>query len=155
MNNNMKLDSLDRELLKHLQNDARLSLRELGRMLNVPHTTVFTRVNRLVDRGIIKRFSAILHPHDMGLKLNFLFIDVPEGDSKELASKVAECAEVMKVFRTNKGNLIVKAISNDNGPTCLTSIMSKLEGYDVSIYPVDEVVKYDHKIHDDFINKME
>ncbi|MFH0861701.1 MAG: winged helix-turn-helix transcriptional regulator [Candidatus Altiarchaeota archaeon] len=150
----MKLDALDRELLKHLQTNARLSLRELGRMLNMPHTTVFTRVNRLVNRGIIKKFSAILHPHEIGLKLNFLLIDVPESESKDLAAKIAECSEVMKVFRTDKGGLIVKAISQDNGPTCLSNIMSKLEGYDVTVYPIDEVVKYDHKIHDDFINQM-
>jgi DNA-binding Lrp family transcriptional regulator len=148
----MKFDALDRELIKHLQDDARLSLRELGRMLNVPHTTVFTRVNRLVDKGVIKKFSAILHPHDMGLRLNFIVIDAPESESKELAAKVAECQEVMKVFRASDGKIIVKALSQDSDKKCLDSLMSKLDGYPVNVYSVDEVVKYDHRIHDDFIN---
>jgi len=148
----MKLDSLDRKLIRHLQEDGRLSLRELGRLLKVPHTTVFTRVNKLVDNGIINHFSAILHPHEMGIKLNFIVVDVPEAESKELALKVAECQEVMKVFRAGGGKLIVKAISTDHGPQCLSNVMSKIGDYSVNVYPVDEVVKYDHKIHDDFIN---
>jgi DNA-binding Lrp family transcriptional regulator len=151
----MKLDSLDRELLKHLQKDARLSLRELGRILNVPHTTVFTRVNKLVDKGIIKNFTAILHPHDLGFKLNVLIIDVPEEQSKDIAARVAECQEVMKVFRTGEGKLIVKAMTHEDDPACLDNIISKLGGLNMNVYSVDEVVKYDDKIHDDFINVVQ
>jgi DNA-binding Lrp family transcriptional regulator len=149
------LDSLDRELLKNLQKDARLSLRELGRILNVPHTTVFTRVNKLVDKGIIKKFSAILHPHDLGFKLNFIVINGPEGDSADLAARVAECNEVMKVYKADNGQIIVKALSQDGNPACLDNVMSKLKGYDIRVFPVNEVVKYDHNIHDDYINQLE
>ncbi|HIE33980.1 MAG TPA: AsnC family transcriptional regulator, partial [Candidatus Altiarchaeales archaeon] len=48
----MKIDKLDVEIIKNLQQDARLSFRELGQKLNVPHTTVFTRADRLVEKGI-------------------------------------------------------------------------------------------------------
>ncbi|OYT42214.1 MAG: hypothetical protein B6U86_00785 [Candidatus Altiarchaeales archaeon ex4484_43] len=36
----MKIDNLDLNIIKHLQEDARLSFRELGQKLSVPHTTV-------------------------------------------------------------------------------------------------------------------
>jgi DNA-binding Lrp family transcriptional regulator len=150
----MKLDELDRKLLKNLQEDGRLSLRELGRLLKVPHTTVFTRVKKLVENGVINNFSAILHPHDLGLKLNFLVIDVPDTDSKDVAAMVADCQEVLKVFRTSDGKVIVKTISQDKSPACLTNVMSKLGGYNVTVYPINDVVKYDHKIHGDFIDQM-
>jgi DNA-binding Lrp family transcriptional regulator len=151
----MKLDSLDRALLTKLQDDGRLSLRELGRLLKVPHTTVFTRVNKLIEKGIIKNFSAILHPHDLGFKLNYLVVDVPENESKDLAARVAECNDVMKVFRTGQGQLIVKAISSDDGPKCLDGLISKIGAYPVCVYPIEEVVKYDHRVNDDFIGQIE
>ncbi len=151
----MKLDTLDRALLKNLQTDGRLSLRELGRALKVPHTTVFTRVNKLMSKGIIKNFTAILHPHDLGFKLNFVVIDVPEHESKDVAARVAECSEVLKVFRSGDGKVIAKAISNEDGPKCLSSLMSKLSGYNVNVIPVNEVVKYDDRIHDDYIDQVE
>jgi DNA-binding Lrp family transcriptional regulator len=148
----MKLDALDRQLIKNLQDDGRLSLRELGRLLNVPHTTVFTRVKKLMDNGIINKFSAILHPHDLGLKLNLMVIDVPDSEAKDVASMAAECQEVLKVFRSGSGKVIVKALSQENDLGCLDSLKSKLGNYTYTVYPVDEVVKYDHRIHDDYIN---
>jgi len=154
-NNLINLDALDREIIKHLQEDGRLSLRELGRRLNVPHTTIFTRVNKLVDKGVIKEFSAILHPHKLGFRLNFVVIDASSSDSKAIASALAECEEVMKVFRTKDGKVIVKAIARDSDPKCFEDLLSKLSKYNPTVYPVDDVVKYDHKLHDDFINILE
>ncbi len=151
----MKLDSLDRALIKRLQEDGRLSLRELGRLLKVPHTTVFTRVNKLVEKGVIKRFSAILHPHDLGFKLNYIVVDVPEAESRDIAARVAECTDVMHVFRTGQGKIIVKAISAAEGPKCLDGVISKVGATNIVVYPVEEVVKYDHKVHDDFIGQVE
>jgi len=41
----MKIDELDVEIIKYLQEDARMSFRQIGKNLGVPHTTVFTRLN--------------------------------------------------------------------------------------------------------------
>jgi Lrp/AsnC family leucine-responsive transcriptional regulator len=149
------LDSLDRELLKNLQDNARLSLRELGRRLKVPHTTIFTRVNKLVEKGVIKEFSAILHPHDLGFKINFVVVDAPQNESRDIAFSIAACEDVMKIFRTTDGKIIVKAVSKDGDPRYLNNFLAKLEKYPVTVYSVDEVVKYDHKLHDDFIDLVE
>ena len=149
------MDALDRELIKHLQEDARLSLRELGRILNVPHTTIFTRVNKLVDKGVIKKFSAILHSHDLGFKLNFVVIDSPAEGSDELISSITKCGEVMKVFKTDDGKIIVKAVSDEEGPNCLSNFLAKLGNHNMSVHPIDEVVKYDHSLHEEFIDLVE
>ena len=106
----MKLDELDLTILNKLQENGRMSFRELGRKIKVPHTTVFTRVERLKKRDIIKKFSAILHPHDVGGQINLIVIDASPKESKEVAKKVAEFDEAKKVFRTFDGKIIVKAI---------------------------------------------
>jgi DNA-binding Lrp family transcriptional regulator len=41
----MKIDELDLEIIKYLQADARMSFRDIGKNLGVPHTTVFTRAD--------------------------------------------------------------------------------------------------------------
>ena len=114
----MKIDNLDLEIIKNLQQDARLSFRELGRKLNVPHTTVFTRAERLLERGIIKNFSAVLHPHDLGLQIGFIVVDTSAAQSKETAWKLAGFDEVRKVYRTFDGlNNILKIFEMINpGP---------------------------------------
>ncbi len=141
----MKIDNLDLEIIKNLQQDARLSFRELGRKLGVPHTTVFTRAERLLDRGIIKNFSAILHPHDLGLQIGFVIIDTKAAQSKEIAGKLAGFDEVRKVFRTFDGKIIAKVIVHQ-GHHGFEEFLTKLGDMDITAYPVHEVVKYDHTI---------
>lgn len=149
------MDTLDKSIIKYLQDDGRVSLRELGRRLKVPHTTIFTRVNKLVDKGVIRGFSAILHPHDLGFKLNIVMVDVPQSESKAVASAIAECEEVLKVFTTVDGKIIVKAVAQDDDPSCLNNFLSKLDKYNPVVYPVESVVKYDHKLHHGFIDQLE
>jgi DNA-binding Lrp family transcriptional regulator len=141
----MKIDNLDLDIIKHLQQDARLSFRELGRKLGVPHTTVFTRAERLVDLGVIKNFSAILHPHDLGLQIGFIFVDAPPSQSKNIAAKLSGFDEVRKVFRTFDGKIIAKVIV-PKGHHGFEEFLTKLDNMPIKAYPVHEVIKFDHTV---------
>ncbi len=147
----MKLDSLDRNLLIHLQKDARLSLRELGRLLNVPHTTVFTRVNKLVDKGIIRKFQAILHPHELGLKIGMVVIEPPPTAEDPIAEQVADMDQIMKVFKTDEGRIFAKAVWDPEDTDSLKAIEGRLYGYEYTIHQIGEVIKYEHNLHDDLV----
>jgi Lrp/AsnC family transcriptional regulator for asnA, asnC and gidA len=151
----MKIDNLDLEIIKHLQGNARLSFRELGRKLSIPHTTIFTRAERLVKRGIIKKFSAILHPHDLGLKISFLFINSAPADSKNIANEISKHPEVRKVFRTVDGKIIAKIVVPDHGNEGLEQFLTKLNAYPFEIYPVHEVMKFDHDIPTDVLKGLD
>lgn len=50
------MDSLDIDVLKLLQEDARKSYREIAGKLGVSTTTVSTRVRRMLDAGVLKGF---------------------------------------------------------------------------------------------------
>ena len=150
----MKIDNLDLEIIKHLQKDARLSFRHLGRKLGIPHTTVFTRAEKLVKKGIIKRFSAILHPHDLGLHLGFIIVNAPPAHSREIARKIATFDEVRKVFRTFDGKVIAKIVvpRQQDG---FEEFLTKLEDWDMTAYPVHEVVKFEHDIPADILKNLD
>ncbi|MBB6005012.1 Lrp/AsnC family transcriptional regulator [Arcicella rosea] len=57
----MKLDSTDREILKHLQEDAHLTTKELSGRLNLSPTPVYERVRRLEKEGVIKGYVALVN----------------------------------------------------------------------------------------------
>jgi len=139
----------------HLQKDARLSLRELGRILEVPHTTVFTRVNKLISRGIIQKFQAVLHPHDLGFKVNMVIIEAPQNKDDNIAEQISELGQVMKVFRSDAGKIFVKALSDPTETDPMKAIESRLYGYDYVIHEIEQVVKYDHDLNDDLIKRMD
>lgn len=66
MSRSERVDDTDKEIMRMLQRDARLSYRSMAKALDVSTGTVSQRVRRLVDMGAIKRFSAIISPEMLG-----------------------------------------------------------------------------------------
>jgi Lrp/AsnC family transcriptional regulator, leucine-responsive regulatory protein len=69
------LDALDREILGHLVNNARISYRELGDRVSLSANATAERVRRLREAGVISGFRAVLDPGAAGRNLVAL-IDV-------------------------------------------------------------------------------
>lgn len=57
-----ELDRIDRQILRELQEDGRLSLTELGERVGLSTTPCTERVRRLENDGIIMGYSARLNP---------------------------------------------------------------------------------------------
>lgn len=143
----MKIDNLDLDILEHLQDDGRLSFRELGRRLSVPHTTVFTRVERLKKKGVIKKFSAIVHAHENCGQMGIIIVSPPPSESKRVAEDVSKFDEAKKVFRTLDGKVVIKAIVSNNAVNGLESFLTKLNGHPMEVYAAHDIIKYDHGVH--------
>ncbi|ADT83242.1 MULTISPECIES: Lrp/AsnC family transcriptional regulator [Thermococcus] len=63
------IDELDRKILSLLQKDARLSYREIAKKLNVAVGTVYNRLKRLEEEGILKGFYPKLDYEKLGYEL--------------------------------------------------------------------------------------
>ncbi|OYT54851.1 MAG: transcriptional regulator [Candidatus Altiarchaeales archaeon ex4484_2] len=150
----MKIDRLDLEIIKHLQEDARLSFRHLGRKLNVPHTTVFTRAEKLVKNGVIKKFSALIHPHDMGLQTGFVIIDAPPAKSKDMAEKISKFNEARRVYRTFDGKIITKVVVSDQHRG-LEKFLTKIGDYPMTTLAVHDVVKFEEGVHPEILKSLD
>ena len=153
--NKLRIDKLDLEIIKYLQNDARMSFRKMGKLLGVPHTTIFTRAERLIKRGVIKKFSAVLHPQELGLQLGFIVIDAPPSKSKEIAKDIAKFDEARKVYRTFDGKILVKVIVPDGEyHRGMEQFLSKLNGTSMKAYPVHDVVKFENTLHPEILQEL-
>ena len=60
MNNPVKIDKVDLQILRTLQENARLTLKELAAQVSLSSTPVFERLKRLENEGYIKKYIAIL-----------------------------------------------------------------------------------------------
>jgi Lrp/AsnC family leucine-responsive transcriptional regulator len=74
------LDEIDRDLLALLQNDARLTQRELGRAVGLSPNAAGARVQRLVRDGVISGFHARIDHAALGRPLE-ASIDVWQNDA--------------------------------------------------------------------------
>jgi Lrp/AsnC family leucine-responsive transcriptional regulator len=63
------LDDIDNSILKLLQEDARLSNKQLAHKLHRSPNPVYLRVKRLQDEGYIKRYTVIVDPKKIGIQL--------------------------------------------------------------------------------------
>jgi Lrp/AsnC family leucine-responsive transcriptional regulator len=63
------LDAVNRAILEELQRDARLSMAELGRRINLSPPAVAERVQRLERDGVIRGYHADVDPVKLGYSI--------------------------------------------------------------------------------------
>jgi DNA-binding Lrp family transcriptional regulator len=68
----MTLDRIDRALVRALQNDARLSNKELAARVGLAPSSCLERVRRLRQAGVLKGFHAEVAPGALGIGLQAL-----------------------------------------------------------------------------------
>ena len=68
-NENQLLDPINRRLLQELQADARVTMAELGRRINLSAPAVAERVQRLERAGVITGYRAEVDPQAIGFPI--------------------------------------------------------------------------------------
>lgn len=106
------MDRTDLKILNILQNEGRISMKELGQRVNLTSPAVSERVKRLEEKGVIEGYCAIVNPKKLNLHVE-AFIQVSmKVSSHERFKKIAlenksiiECHHV-----TGDECMIVKAV---------------------------------------------
>lgn len=78
----MKLDRIDKAILRELRADGRLTVRELAARVNLSATPCHARMRRLIDEGLITGFRAIVD-HDRLGEGHIAFVQVKLADTRE------------------------------------------------------------------------
>ena len=90
----MQIDGIDRQLIEHLQANARLSFAELGRMVGLSTPAVIERIAKLEDGGVILGYHAQVNPAAVGLPVHAVVRITVDGGRimgfAELARKIPE-----------------------------------------------------------------
>ncbi|MCE4627967.1 MAG: Lrp/AsnC family transcriptional regulator [Desulfurococcales archaeon] len=63
----LRVDRRDLQILHELEKDARIPWRQLARNLGVSETTIYLRVKRLEEKGILRGYTARIDPVSLGL----------------------------------------------------------------------------------------
>jgi Lrp/AsnC family transcriptional regulator for asnA, asnC and gidA len=73
-NSQTELDQADHKILRELQRDARISFKTIAQSVGVSEATVFVRVRKMQERGVIMGFSAIVDPKAVGRSLTAIVL---------------------------------------------------------------------------------
>jgi Lrp/AsnC family leucine-responsive transcriptional regulator len=95
------LDATDWAILAELQQDARLSLTELGRRINLGASATTERVRRLENAGIITGYRATVDLDRVGYGvLAVVRLKYPGNQHEPLRRLLAERTEILECLRT-------------------------------------------------------
>ena len=100
---NRRLDAIDRKILMVLQEDASLSVAEIGDRVGLSSTPCWKRIQRLEADGVILRRVALVDQNKIGLGIS-VFVSVESADHseawlKKFADAVSAMPEVMEFYR--------------------------------------------------------
>ncbi len=124
----VEVDELDSKILKMLQEDGRQSFTEIAEKLRLSESTVRKRVQALLKKGVIKKFSVELDPAKIGLnRVAILGIDVDPEKLLEVAQKICEVKEARWVATCTGDHMIMAEIWASDAKE-LTGIISEKIG---------------------------
>jgi Lrp/AsnC family transcriptional regulator len=98
-----KMDATDRKILGLLQQDASLSVAEIGSRVGLSSTPCWKRIQRLEADGVIQKRVALVDQDKLGLGVT-VFVSIETGDHSQdwlarFADSVAAMPEVMEFYR--------------------------------------------------------
>jgi DNA-binding Lrp family transcriptional regulator len=122
------IDDLDTSLLGELQADARVGVLELSRRLGVARGTVQARLDRMIDAGVIRSFSANLNLDALGFRVKaYVTVEVKEGQVVSVVEPLSKINEVLEVHSVAaQGDLLclIAARSNQHMMDVLEKVLT-------------------------------
>jgi Lrp/AsnC family transcriptional regulator len=97
------MDAIDRKIIAVVQEDASLSVAEIGQRVGLSSTPCWKRLQKLEAEGVITKRVALIDPDKIGLGIS-VFVSVETGDHSQdwlarFAELVSAMPEVMEFYR--------------------------------------------------------
>jgi len=122
----VKIDSIDKEILRMLQDDARISFKKIAEKIGVSEATIFVRVKKLRKNGVIKRFTAIVSPDLLGKNLTaFVLINTEPKNLEHVLDALSSMDDVYEVYDVTGAYYVIVKIRTENRKT-LAEIIDKI-----------------------------
>lgn len=150
-----RLDATDISILRHLQQNARLTIKEIGAEVNLSSTPVYERLKRLEREGYIKKYVAVLDVEKLdrgflvfcSIKLRQISIE----RAQEFVDKIREIPQVTECYNISGRYDYLLKIYARNMKTYQEFILNVLGELDCvgsleSTFVMDEV-KHDYGIN--------
>jgi DNA-binding Lrp family transcriptional regulator len=121
-----KLDAVDLQIIRALEEDSRVSLRKLAHKLALTPNILHNRINNLEKEGIILGYVPMVDATKMGYALTaIIMIQVEGGHMLEVENEIAKESNVLSVYDiTGEYDAVVIAKFRDNAS--LNGFLKKL-----------------------------
>lgn len=142
----MELDKLHWSILTVLQENARLSFAEIGRMVGLSAPAVAERVQKLEDAGVIRRYTVALDHAKIGLSLQAVVLfTTNSGKLSTFLKHIEKLQEVMECHRIT-GNYCLLLKIAVKSPAHLEEVINRFVEYGETITSVVLSSPLEHRV---------
>ena len=140
----MKLDPIDARIVALLQEDARLSYRDLAERLNVSTPTVSARVKDLEDLGVLHGYHAHVEDRWLGGSLHILSVRGRPAALADVSKALSALPGVEEVLLVTGGELVARVRVRPPASTLAQLHVALAALPDVASYETREVLEVAH-----------
>lgn len=113
----MKLDGIDKRILRHLMGDARTPILEIARDIGISGAAIHQRLRKLEKSGLISGSKFVINPKALGYRtMAYIGIYLDKAMSNPKAVKELEkIPEVLEChYTTGDWSILIKVLCRDN-----------------------------------------
>ena len=113
----MKLDGIDKRILRHLMEDARTPILEIARDIGISGAAIHQRLRKLEKSGLIAGSKFVINPKILGYRtMAYIGIYLDKAMSNPKAVKELEkIPEVLEChYTTGDWSILIKVLCRDN-----------------------------------------
>ncbi|MEM3437936.1 MAG: Lrp/AsnC family transcriptional regulator [Nitrososphaerales archaeon] len=127
-----KINEIDMKILAELVKDANLSIPKLSKKINLNPSIVYSRIKRLVKRGIIKNFTVTVNEEALGYIVTAIIgVDIDSRLRDKILDSLSNLQEVKEISEvTGRFDLFVsiRAKSLDELYNIVSEKIGKING---------------------------
>lgn len=116
-NNSIKIDGIDKKILRHLMSDARKPILEIARHIGISGAAIHQRLRKLEASGLLSGSKFIINPKALGyttMAYIGIFLDKAMSNPRAVAAleKIPEVLECH--YTTGNWSILIKVLCLDN-----------------------------------------
>lgn len=130
----MRLDDTDLNILRVLQENGRLSFRQISERVDVSVPTVSNKISNMKNMGIIRGYRVDLDPEVLGEISVTLNIKTKPSELESVARNFRSNEHVRKIFILSTGRLLL---------TCTFTDSHQINEFIMRLGDIPEIIEYD------------
>ncbi|MFH1439621.1 MAG: Lrp/AsnC family transcriptional regulator [Candidatus Woesearchaeota archaeon] len=145
----VEFDDVDKSLLKLINHNSRMSIRDISSELNIAVSTVENRIKKLITDGVIKRFFPTINFSHFGVQWYIVFLIMKDTDEKKLITYLIDEPNTLWYIRyIGKWNYTINIFAENNAQ--FNDVLKKFrETFSENIVNFESIIIFkQHKLAD-------
>ena len=139
------LDLIDKEIIDLLRENSRITNIEIAKKIKRSESTVRQRITKLIDKGIIKKFSIQVDPLAIGLNtIAYVGINTTPNRLLKVIKSLHKIDGIVRFFTTTGDYMILCEVWTEDA-VHLSDIVDKIEEIDGVIEVLPSIIQERHK----------